>query len=230
MVRGNLKQGAVAVAIAILWALTAIAPARAGLVYLPAPPGSVVQSKDVAFTGTSDRWRAVVSKRLVGSGGGHNFYQWYLSIYALRGGGYRLVYQSPGNGVPLSRVTQAKGAAMWFPVQEVSIVGTAVLMGSLWPGKQQLVVQSHEMAADCGSSTVAVFVATPSGKVTPTMTVTNPCDLSARLVAGTIELRGPYYAVNAPLCCPTKQDAVAHVLFPQNSWMMTPGYFKMRMY
>jgi hypothetical protein len=222
---------AVAGAIVVSWAF-ATARAPAGVAFAPAPPGTVVQSKDVAFdaAGARDEWRAVVSKKLLGSGGGRSFYQWYLSIYQMRGGGYRLVYQSPGNGGPLARVTQAKGAQMWFPVQEVRIVGAAALMGSMWPGAQQLVVWSHEMSADCGSAAVTVFASAPGRSVAPTMQVTNPCDLNAGIAGDSIVLKGPYYAIGAPLCCPTKQDATAEVLFPQNRWMMTPGYFKLRVF
>ena len=89
-----------------------------------------MRAEHVDFTGTgaSDQWRAVISKKLLGSEKGRNFYQWYLSIYALRRGAYRLRYQSPGNGGPLSRVTQANGVKLWFPTQEIDIVGAAALM------------------------------------------------------------------------------------------------------
>ena len=110
-----------------------------------------MQQSSVAFGGEHPtvQWRAIVSKQLVGTGNGQRFYQWFLSIYGPRQGAYRLRYQSPKSGGPLSHVEKAQGAAMWFPVQELRIVGTAGLMRS---GTQQLIVQSHEGAADCGSA------------------------------------------------------------------------------
>lgn len=211
--------------------IAALAPASAKDAFLPPAPGGVVQTRDVAFNGESanDRWRAVVSKKLAGAGNGREFYQWYLSIYALRRGVFRLRYQSPGNGGPLARVTQANGAKMWFPVQELRIVGSPTLMR---PGVQQLVVQSHEMAADCGSATVTVFASGPGGSVVPAATVENPCDLNATIVrvgnGDALELTGPYYAPNAALCCPKKPHATAVLRFRDGRWVESSNYFTIR--
>jgi hypothetical protein len=209
----------------ILGALTA----ALGVVWSPPPLGTVVQTQSVAFNGerSSDAWRAVVSKELVGSGNGQKFYQWHLSIYAMQRGAYRLRYESPKNGGPLSRVEQAHGAKMWFPVADLRIVGVASLMH---PGVQQLVVQSHEMAADCGSATVAVLATKPGGSVGPVVSIENPCDLDAKIAAGAtwIELTGPYYAASAPLCCPTKPHAAATLRYSNGKWLETPSYFKVR--
>lgn len=197
--------------------------------YAPAPPGSVAQSETIAFNGANaaDRFRAVVSRKLLGSANRQNFYQWYLSIYNLRRGAYRLRYESPRNGGPLSRVEQANGARMWFPVQVATIVGGAALMRR---GVQQLVMQSHEMSADCGSGTVTVFATKPGGNVGPVATVTNPCDLSAKIAAdgASISLAGPYYAANAPLCCPTKPHATAALRYSDGKWTVSPNYFKVQ--
>ena len=194
---------------------------------MPPPPGNVVQSQKVAFNGESaaNQWRAIVSKERVGSGSGQDFYQWHLSIYALQRGAYRLRYQSPRNGGPLSRVTQATGAKMWFPVAQARIVGTASLMH---PGVQQLVVQSHEMSADCGSAGVTIFATKPGGIVAAVATVNNPCELNAKIGAdGTsVELTGPYYKPDAPLCCPTKAHATAELRYRNGKWTVTPNYFK----
>jgi hypothetical protein len=199
-----------------------------GGAWSPAPPGTIVQNQNVAFNGESaiGAWRALTSKELAGSGNGQQFYQWYLSIYAFRNGAYRLRYQSPRNGGPLSRVEQANGAKMWFPVQTVRIVGPASLMHA---GVQQLVVQSHEMAADCGSSTVTVFATKPGGSIGPVATVTNSCDLAAKISqdGASIELSGPYYKADAPLCCPTKPKVTAALRYAGGKWSETPNYFKL---
>jgi hypothetical protein len=199
----------------------------AALQFLPPPSGTIVDRQLVAFNGEgiSDRWPVLVSKELVGSGNGRDFYQWHLSIYALRRGAYRLRYESPANGGPLSRVTQANGAKMWFPVQDVKIVGTAVLMHR---GVQQMVVVSHETAADCGSATVTVLGSKPGGIVGPVATVTNPCDLGAKVGAdgASIDLIGPYYKADAPLCCPTKTKAAATLRYRDGKWIESPAYFK----
>lgn len=198
---------------------------KAGL--MPPPPGNVVQSQNVAFNGESaaNQWPAIVSKERVGSGSGRDFYQWYLSIYALQRGAYRLRYQSPRNGGPLARVTQANGAKMWFPVAQARIVGTASLMH---PGVRQLVVASHEMSADCGSAAVTIFATKPGGSVGAVAGVNNPCELSAKIGAdGTsVELTGPYYKPDAPLCCPTQARATAVLRYRDGKWTVSPNFFK----
>jgi hypothetical protein len=204
-----------------------VARASTSVNFMPPPPGSTVESSGVAFNGqrAKDAWRAIIDRELVGSGGGRNFYQWYLSIYELRRGAYRLRYQSPRNGGPLSRVEQAVGAKMWFPIQEAHIVGTAQLMGR---GAQQVVVQSHEMAADCGSAKVTVLANAPGGTVAPSVTVGNPCELSAKIRGdgAAIELTGPFYGPKAPLCCPTKPNATAVLRYVDGKWSESPDYFK----
>ncbi len=217
---------AVAVAIGAL-ASGAGALAQSQAAFAPPVPGTIVQNQIAYLTGANPdgQWRAVASKKLVGTGSGQSFYQWYLSIYALRRGAYRLRYQSPRNGGPLETVTQADGAKMWFPIAQLRVVGAAKLTGS---AAQQLVVQSHEMAADCGGSTVTVFGSGPGDSVVRAVTVTNPCELRATVGAdGTsIELAGPYYNASAPMCCPTKNSASAVLRYRGGKWVETPNYFK----
>ncbi|MGA9272593.1 MAG: hypothetical protein WBV40_00470 [Candidatus Cybelea sp.] len=194
--------------------------------FVPPPPGSVAQNERVAFSGNGNiEWRAIVSKERVGASNNRGFYQWFLSFYMLERGTYQLRYQSPRNGGPLSRVTQANGAQMWFPVAQARIVGTASLMQA---GVHQLVVQSHEMAADCGSGAVTIFATQLRRNIAAVATVENPCDLSATIgAAGTsIELKGPYYASGAPLCCPTKAHATAELRYRDGAWALSPKYFK----
>ena len=225
MVRGNLTA-------ALLFCCgAAVAGAPPGRDFFPPPPGAVVDRQLVAFNGEgiADRWPVILSKKQVGTGNGHDFFQWYVSFYQLRRGAYRLRYESPGNGGPLSRVTQAGGGAkMWFPVQEVKIVGTAPLMRR---GVQQFVLMSHETAADCGTAGVTVFASMPGATVGPAATLTNPCDLTARIGSdGTsLDLTGPYYGPNAPLCCPTKAKAAAVVRYRDGRWIETPHFFKLEM-
>ncbi len=196
---------------------------------VPPPPGSVVQTRLVHLSGdvTNGQWEAIVSKKLVGSANGQNFYQWYLSIYSLRANAYRLRYQSPRNGGPLSHVEQASGGAkMWFPAQTARIAGAGELMR---PGVQQVVVQSHETGADCGSATVTVFAGAPGGSAAPAVSVGNPCDLNAAIASDetSILLSGPYYAGNAPLCCPTKPNASAVLRYENGKWVESPNYYKL---
>ena len=222
-------RAAVAIAVAICCGVPAIAQSVASRQFSPPPPGTVVDRQLVAFNGEgiADRWPAVVSKEFVGSDGGRKFYQWYVSIYRLRQGAYRLNYQTPRNGGPLARVEQANGAKMWFPIQTVKIVGTAGLMHR---GISQLVVASHEMAADCGSAAITVFATKPGGNVGPVVTVGNPCDLNAKIGAdgASLELTGPYYKASAPLCCPTKNNATATLRYVNGKWNESPNYFKIQ--
>jgi hypothetical protein len=209
---------------AALAAPAQIAPARP---FFPAPSGTIVERQFVAFNGetTPDRWPVLLSKKLVGSASGRSFYQWYLSIYAQQRGAYRLRYASPGNGGPLSRVTQAHGATIWFPAQDAHIVGSAALLRT---GVRQLVFASHETGADCGGATITIFGAKPGNTVGPIATVTNPCDLDAKIAAdgASLELTGPYYTANAPLCCPTKAHATATLRYRDGTWIESPKYFK----
>ena len=203
--------------------------AQQPIAFTPAPPGTLVQSQPVALGGetAAGQWRAIASNRLVGAANGTKFYQWYLSIYALRRGAYRLRYQSPGNGGPLARVTQASGGVkMWFPVQDLQIVGAARLMQ---PGVQQLVVRSHEAGADCGAGTVSVFASGPAGSVVPAVSVYNPCELKATILTGqnALLLAGPYYAADAAMCCPTKTSASAVLRYHDGKWSESPNYYKL---
>lgn len=198
--------------------------------FSPQPPGTVVQSQLVYLAGEAmhSQWRALLSKELLGSGNGTRFYQWFLSFYAIDDTTYRLKYRSPASPVPFSRVTKAHGASFWFPVQDAKIVGTGEFMGS---GAQQLVVQSHEAAADCGTSRVDVFFyGSAMQSVMTTLSVQNSCGLSASVIHGSdrdlLQLTGPYYAANAPLCCPTKQQAKATFRFSNGTWSEQPHYFK----
>ena len=202
--------------------------------FSPVPPGTVAQSQLVYLAGeaTHSQWRAVTSKKLVGSGNGMNFYQWYLSIYSIDGSTYRLRYQSPANGGPLEKVTQASGGAkMWYPIQDLSIRGVGEFTQS---GVQQLVVQSHEAGADCGGAIVSVFTANANGGVVPAVSVRNGCELKATITHSqsstardAIVLSGPYYNATAPLCCPTKSKAVAVLSYRNGKWIETPRYYEM---
>lgn len=204
-----------------------------GFTFSPVPPGAVVQSSLVYLAGEAmhTQWRTVLSKKHVGIGtDGTAFYQWYLSIYAIDGATYHLKYQSPRDGGPLTVVAKASNAQLWFPVQSAKIVGVGEFMGA---AAQQVVVQAHEFAADCGSSTVAVFAYDPKGgKPFPSAVATNGCELSASVVrAGelaALRLSGPYYGRNAAMCCPTKPKATATLKYLNGRWTEKPNYFPLK--
>lgn len=208
--------------------------ARAGepphYTFAPQPPGTIVQSQLVYLAGEAmhSQWRAVLSKKLLGSGNGRSFYQWFLSFYAIDDTVYRLKYRSPNSSVPFASVTKAQGAPLWFPVQAAKIAGTGELIG---PGAQQLVVQSHETGADCGMARVDVFYyGSAMQSVMTTLSVENACDLTASVVhsahGDVLQLTGPCYAANAPLCCPTKTRVTSTLRFNNGTWTEQPHYFK----
>ena len=197
---------------------------------VPAPPGSVEQSQVVYLAGQAMRsqWRGVISKKAVGTGDGETFYQWYVSIYQIDGTTYRLRYQSPRDGGPLDKLEKATGANLWFPRQDASIIGAAPLMGE---DVEQLVVQSHQTGADCGSADLTVFrYDSKSNKIVPAVTVENGCTLDAKIVnspAGAdLQLSGPYYNATAPMCCPTKPSAKATLKYVKGKWIETPDYYR----
>ena len=220
--------------LAILCLVGLGAPARGAepphYTFSPEPPGTIVKSQLVYLAGEAmhSQWRAVLSKKLLGTGNGTRFYQWYLSFYAIDGTVYRLKYRSPNASVPFGQVAKAHGASLWFPVQDAKIIGAGEFMGA---GAQQLVVQSHEAAADCGTARVDVFFfGSAMQRVMTTLSVQNPCDLSASVIRSghgdTLQLTGPYYAANAPLCCPTKSKVTATLHFNNGAWTEQPQYFK----
>ena len=219
--------------VTLLLVIPAAAEEPSQTTFAPPPPGAMVQNQLVYLGGEAmhSQWRAVASKKLMGSLAGTIFNQWYLSIYAIDGSTYRLKYRSPGNGGPLSAVTQASGGSkMWFPLQTMRIVGSAELVQS---GVQQLVVQSHEAGADCGGAVVTVFAANSGGSVVPAVSLRNGCDLSATIARGhgavrdSIVLSGPYYNSTAPMCCPTKTKATAVLSYRNGRWTQTPKYYAM---
>ncbi|MGR4065928.1 MAG: hypothetical protein ACLQPV_10845 [Vulcanimicrobiaceae bacterium] len=222
-------------ALASLTALASLAhPARAdepaNVTYSPLPPGTVVQNLLVYIAGEAmhSQWHAVTSKKQVGTYADKPFYQWYLSIYEINGSTYELKYQSPKNGPPLSAVSHSSDGKMWFPTQSISIAGQAELMQS---GVQQLVVQSHETGADCGTALVTILGTNRAGSIFPEVSVQNACDLDAKIVRpasgglASIQLTGPYYAANAALCCPTKTSATATLTYANGKWTQNPHYF-----
>lgn len=207
----------------------------AGDVLLPAPPGTVVQ--DQVFhpygPGTMSRWHAVLSKKVLGTEAGITFYQWYLSLYGMGDTHFELKYQSPKSGGPFETVTKPvqDDAHMWFPVQDAKIVGIAHLIDT---DTEQLVLQTHAMAADCGSAEVTVFAYDQKkSTVVPSISVGNGCSLGAKIVEGEgdandyLTLTGPYYNTTAAMCCPTKAKATAILRFHNGEWVESLPYFKL---
>jgi hypothetical protein len=217
-------------AAAFAFSATAFADEPPNYTYSPKPPGTIVQSQVFYPAGEAmhSQWRAVLSKKPVGHDSTETFYQWYLSIYAIDGTVYHLKYQSPKNPVPFDVLTKATGATMWFPRQDGSIAGVGELMG---PGAQQIVIMSHQSGADCGSARVDVlFQDAAMQMIMPTLSLENYCDLSAKVVTDSkgvaLQVTGPYYAANAPTCCPTKPKVTAIFRFTTKGWTQTPKYFE----
>ena len=226
----GLRVAAITLAAVFSFVTVAFAEEPSGYTYSPQPPGTIVQSQIFYPAGEAmhSQWRAVLSRKAVGHDAKTTFYQWYLSIYAIDGTIYHLKYQSPKNPIPFDTVEKAHGANLWFPVQDGSIAGVGELMG---PGFQQVVVVSNQMAADCGSARVDVlFQDAAMQMIMPTLSVENYCELSARVIHDAkgyaIAVTGPYYAKNAPTCCPTKPRVTAIFRFSSKGWTQTPKYFE----
>lgn len=196
-----------------------------------APPGQVMQDQVAFLTGEAmhSAWHVVASRKLVGKNMGKTpVYQWYLSFYAPDGeNGGKLVYQLPGKDQELlSRVTKAHGAQMYFPQQDVKIVGAAEFEQS---GVQDVVVWDHQSGADCGGADVTVFGADAKGQVVQHVHVQNGCSLDAKIVKhgalSAVQLSGPYYGPKAAMCCPTKPKASALLSYANGKWSMSPNYY-----
>lgn len=218
MVRGNLAAG---------WILALLSA------FIPPPPGAIVQNALVYLSGQAmhSQWRAVVSRKALGTSGDYTFYQWYLSLYRIdpASGNYKLAYQAPSAHAKLLDVVEKVDSSMWFPYQSLEIVGPAELMHR---GVQELVVAFHQTGADCGSANITVL--RYDGKreaVVPAVSIQNGCDLSAKIVPGaggaldTLTLSGPYYGPNAPMCCATKPKASATLRYRNGRWTEAPAYY-----
>ena len=197
----------------------------------PAPPGQVMQRTVAYLTGEAmhSMWYVVASRKLVGKNMGKDpVYQWYLSFYAPDGeDGGKLVYQLPDKqGMLLSRIEKAHGAEMYFPQQDLKIVGAAEFEQS---GVQDVVVWDHQAGADCGSADVTVFGANRKGQIVQRVHVQNGCQLDAKIVKrgslSAVQLTGPYYGPKAPMCCPTKPKASALLAYAKGDWSVKPNYY-----
>jgi hypothetical protein len=226
------RVGILSLAASFAFTATTLAEEPPNFTYSPQPPGTIVASQVVYLAGQAmhSQWRGVLSKKFVGQSAGMNFYQWYVSIYAIDDSTYRLKYQSPGNGGPYDKLSHTSDASMWFPAQSGSIVGAAQLMGS---GIEQLVVVTHQTGADCGSADLTIFAYdSKKQKVVPAATVENGCELQVKIVhdakgADTLLLSGPYYNDTAPMCCPTKPKASATLSYINGTWVEKPNYYKL---
>lgn len=197
----------------------------------PAPPGQVMQRTVAYLTGEAmhSMWYVVASRKLAGKNMGKTpVYQWYLSFYAPDGNdGGKLVYQLPDKqGTLLSKIEKAHGAQMYFPSQDLKIVGTGEFEQS---GVQDVVVWDHQAGADCGSADVTVFGANAKNQVVQRVHVQNGCQLDAKIVKhgalNAVQLNGPYYGPNAAMCCPTKPKASAMLAYKNGDWSVTPKYY-----
>jgi hypothetical protein len=98
------------------------------------------------------------------------------------------------------------------------------------PAVDDLVVEQQEASADCGGGNVSVFYYDwTRQKIEKSITVTNGCELHAKVIhdklGDAIQLNGPYYGPNAPMCCPTKNNATAILRYTNGKWTLKPNYF-----
>lgn len=196
------------------------------------PPGRVVSTENAYLAGHENPpWRAVLSVASAGKLESEDLYQWYLSLYTLRGSKYQLKYRSPRDGGPLWRVfLDGKKLGGAPPMREFAIVGTAQLVK---PGTDELLVEWRMDSADCGSPTINAIGVSTSGRVVPLMTITNGCGLDATVIRGAndgldmLRLTGPYFGPNSGTCCPTQQQAAATLKYRNGSWVLSPQYYQL---
>ncbi len=210
----------------------------------PAPPGTIVEIRPVFFDGISGpraadpEWYVVLSRKLLGSHSGKQFYQWYFLVYQSELAGNVLEYESPADGGPLSIVKQQRGSNSWLPRQQLRVISGYDFVQPVLRARsgrrstrnlEQVVLESHEMTTDCGAGTVTVF-GVASSKIEPFVSARNRCELRASIVDGeggpdTIVLSGPFFGPGAPMCCPTKPHAIATLSYSSGGWIETPNYF-----
>lgn len=196
------------------------------------PPGTTMQRVTAYLSGEgmNSAWHVVSSRKQIGTQDGTPVYQWYVSFYAPSADGLKLAYRLPDNdNALLAKVEKASGAQAYFPHADVRIAGAGEFEQS---GVQDVVVQIHQIGADCGMSDVVVFGAGANMRVVPRVNVQNPCDLQASIVKdgsmSAVRLTGPYYARDSALCCPTKRQVTSLLSFAKGSWRVQPRYFAMQ--
>jgi hypothetical protein len=209
--------------------LIGLADEPAHYTFSPVPPGVIVQNVKFYPAGQAmhSQWRAVASRKLLGTTGHFVYDQWYLSIYAIMPNGtYRLQYQSPGTDNFLS-VVKKYSSSTWLPQQSLKLVGVGQFVQ---PAVEYLVAEQQEASADCGGGEVAVFHYNwTTQRIEKSITVLNNCELNAAVIrdrqGDAIQLTGPYYGPTAPMCCPTKAKATAILRYANGKWTMKPNYF-----
>gem|GEM_PF-881920 len=232
----NLSEMKSIISFLLLLAVSLPIAAHAASQYIPAPPGQIVQTANLNFGGATGGglYAAVTSRKLLSKAGStHPQYQPYLTIYRQNpeAGTLKQIYQSPSATDDLKLVPRRAAIpnvlALWMPGVEVNIIGAGSLMET---GTQQLVVSVYEFAADCGQVTLHVLrMDAKSQKLQDALQVQNFCKLDGSVSGHSLLLDGPYYAKGAALCCPTKNDAHAVVIYSvaSRSWSETPPYFKL---
>ena len=190
------------------------------------PPGKIAQNVRAFLAGAGVRgpYRIVTSRANVGK---LRQQQWYLSIYAPGAANDLLrIYQSPASDDRLGivpKLEQGHGTDRYFPTESVTIIGKGELMGE---ARDQALVLVRARSADCGEATLSILDAF-GGAVHVDAQISNPCALEATISNSTVLLRGPYYNESAPLCCPTKANAVAVLRYANGRWFERPQYFKL---
>ncbi|MBC5804951.1 MAG: hypothetical protein DLM53_06565 [Candidatus Eremiobacter antarcticus] len=228
--------GALIVCSALLTLMPLGASAKGGA-FDVRPPGDTMQKIPMTLgPGRAANFVAIVSREYLQSAGRSSRprFQPYFSLYRSVAGPapLRRVYVSPSGSDPLKlvprmqRIPNAPG--VWMPgYVDVRIVGSAPLMQS---GASQLVIRVYSSAADCGSATVHVLaLGARDGRLHDVVQAQNYCRLEAALQPGGVALRGPYYADNAALCCPTKTKASAFLRYDRKNrtWVIAPKYFRL---
>lgn len=190
----------------------------------------VAATRNVDFSGPGQApWLVRVTTESLGRDASRTFEQWRIEVDRPRVLGGGVAYQSPGTDTLLDRVEKANGANLWFPNQEVQLLG----VGRFLPGaRRQLLVRVYQSGADCGSATIALLGLNGRGRsIGRLASVENACSLDvtiARSARGDeLILTGPYYAANAALCCPTKPHAAARLLYRGGRWIERPQLFKL---
>ncbi len=153
------------------------------------------------------------------------FTQPHLTIYSYTAGRWTAVLRSSGSGNTASDLIAAQSSRMPFTMR-FRMVGAADLTGN---GRQQLVTSFWSTGADCGSAVVDVL-AYRHGKYRISLKVSDFCGLGATISGSRLVLSGGYYGHNAPLCCPTIQNARAVVRYDgaAGKWQEQPKYFSIQ--
>jgi hypothetical protein len=195
-------------------------------IFDPAPPGKIVQQLRASLTGKWPPEIVVLTKTTKVNAdpeGQKQLSQDHLIVYQYGLGKWHQLDALPRSGD--TRESFIVPTLSMYPmpiIMETTITGAADFLGD---SHDQLVIDEYMESGDCGGTTTSVL-SLDETKLRVVIRANDDCSMSSSVEGKLIILSGPYYAITAPLCCPTIEGAKATLSFQNQRWQESPAYFK----